>query len=296
MRHAVLGAGGVGGLLAGALANTGQDVLLIVRPETLEVYPGGLRVESVVLGEIDVDVRAVTRLEQPPDVLWVTVKAPQLEAAIRLASPAIAGEAAIVPLMNGIDHVGRLREVYGDVVIPGALRVESERVEPAHIVQTSPFAAVDLAPPVPLRERAEAIAAELTSAGLPCNVRDSEADVLWGKLAVLAPMALVTTITQLPIGAARSDPRLRELMLACAREVCAVAVAEGGQVDPAVCEQALLHAPDGMRSSMQKDAAARRPLELDTIAGPVLRGGRRHGIPTPATKELEHLVAAAHAL
>jgi 2-dehydropantoate 2-reductase len=48
--------------------------------------------------------------------------------------------------------------------------------------------------------------------------------------------------------------------------------------------------PSGMRSSMMKDVAAHRTPELEAIAGPILRGGERHGIAVPATKELVALV------
>ena len=47
-----------------------------------------------------------------------------------------------------------------------------------------------------------------------------------------------------------------------------------------------------MRTSMQKDFDAGRPLELDAIAGAITRGGRRHRIQTPATEELVRLVEA----
>jgi 2-dehydropantoate 2-reductase len=45
-----------------------------------------------------------------------------------------------------------------------------------------------------------------------------------------------------------------------------------------------------IRTSMQKDFDAGRPLELEAIAGPIVRGGRQHGIATPATEELVRLV------
>ena len=47
-----------------------------------------------------------------------------------------------------------------------------------------------------------------------------------------------------------------------------------------------------MRTSMQKDFDAHRPLELDAIAGPIVRGGLRHRIATPATEELVRLIEA----
>lgn len=295
MKHAVLGAGGVGGLIAGALARHGQPVLLLMREDSLAEYPGRLRVESEVLGDFEVPVPAALELAEPVDVLWIAVKSQQLEAALHLAPPAAvaAGDALVVPLLNGIDHVARLRQVYGDRVVPGAIRVESERAGPGHIVQPSPFASTDLGPPPELAGRTAALVEEMIAAGLPANSQPGgEAAVLWGKLAMLCPLALATSSLQQPLGGARADAGTRELMLACAAEVIAVAATEGAQLDPERYRQALLAAPDGMRSSMQKDLAAGRPLELDFIAGPVLRRGRERGIPTPATEELAARVRA----
>jgi ketopantoate reductase len=45
-----------------------------------------------------------------------------------------------------------------------------------------------------------------------------------------------------------------------------------------------------MRSSIQKDVDRHNPPELDAIAGPILRGGHKHGIDVPATKKLVALV------
>jgi 2-dehydropantoate 2-reductase len=67
------------------------------------------------------------------------------------------------------------------------------------------------------------------------------------------------------------------------------------QLDPTIYEKALLNMPGGMRSSMQKDLAAGRALELEAISGPILRLGREHGIPTPATEQLVRRVGAAQA-
>jgi 2-dehydropantoate 2-reductase len=295
MRHAILGAGGVGLLIGGALAQAGKPVLLILRPPSLAEYPGGIHVESMVLGEFDVDVPASSRLDGPVDVLWVTVKAPQLEEALRMASPAVAPDAVAVPLLNGVDHVDRLQEVYGQV-IAGAIRVESERVGVGHVVQASPFASTDLGPSPALHDRAETIAAEMREAGLPCTVRDGAAEVLWGKLALLAPFALGTSSVRQPIGPAREDGELRALMCAAVREVCAIAASEGAPLDPDVFTQALLGIPADMRSSMQRDISAGRQSELDAIAGPVLRRGRERGIPTPAVEELVRRVAGAKAV
>jgi 2-dehydropantoate 2-reductase len=285
VRHAILGAGGVGGLLGGALARAGRDVVFLLRTETLARHPPRIRVDSATLGDFEADVELASELDREVDVLWVAPKAPQLEAALSLAPPERVRDAVVVPMLNGIDHLARLRERY-ERVLAAAIRVESERVEPGVFRQPSPFARVDLAP----GPGSDEVAGELRAVGLQVEVGTDEATVLWEKLALLGPLALTTTAAGTPAGAVQATPEWSERLFGCHREAAAVAAAEGASLDgPAL--QALLGTPLGeMRTSMQKDFEARRPLELDAIAGPITRGGARHRIPTPVTAELVRLV------
>jgi 2-dehydropantoate 2-reductase len=282
MRHAVLGAGGIGGLVGAALARAGGQVVLLMRPESIARYPGRMAIESDVLGNFEVDVPAEPALEAPIDVLWVTVKATGLESALELAPPARVGAATVIPLLNGIDHMEVLRARYPNVVA-GAIRVESERVAPGRIRQTFPFFQIDLA------GGAEPILPELREAGFEVRVDTDEVSLLWRKLAFLAPAALATSAFDGPLGTVRDDERY----LGCLAEVIAVARAEGVPIDGGSLRNIVVNVPPGLRSSMQKDVAAGRPPELDAIAGPIQRGGRRHGIPTPNTDELARLVDCA---
>jgi 2-dehydropantoate 2-reductase len=281
MRHAILGAGGIGGLLGAALTRAGSTVVLLMRPTSLNRYPGRISVESDVLGNFEVDVPAASALEAPVDVLWVTVKATGLESALELAPPARVGIATVIPLLNGIDHVAVLRGRYPNVVA-GAIRVESERVAPGRVRQVFPFLRIDLA-------GGEEVLPELRDAGFDVHSQDDELTLLWAKLAFLAPVALATSAFDGPLGAVRGDDRY----LGCLDELIEVARAEGAQIDDRALRNVVVKAPAGIRSSMQKDVAAGRPPELDAIAGPIQRGGRRHGIPTPNTDELARLVDRA---
>src|SRR5277367_4836285 len=138
MRHAILGAGGVGGLIGACLAHAGDSVTLVVRRERLGQYPKQLHLESA-FGNFTVDV-AVAAEVPIADVLWITVKATQLDSALTAFENADSVR-AIVPLLNGIDHVALLRSRYGaGRVIPATIAVETERVSSGHIVHRSPFA------------------------------------------------------------------------------------------------------------------------------------------------------------
>src|SRR5260370_8134613 len=109
MRHAILGAGGVGGLMGACWAGGGPSVTLVVRREALARYPKQLRLESA-FGNFTVDV-AVAAEVPAVDVLWITVKATQLEPALTpLRNPDAVR--AIVPLLNGIDLVALLLPKY----------------------------------------------------------------------------------------------------------------------------------------------------------------------------------------
>jgi 2-dehydropantoate 2-reductase len=285
-RHAILGAGGVGGLIGAAMARLGCEVTLLLRPETFARHPGRLRVESVVLGDFEVEVATAKELDREVDVLWMTPKAPQLEAALSLAPPDRVGDAVVVPLLNGIDHVELLRQRYARVVA-AAIRVEAERVEPGLVRQKTPFARVDIAP------GDDRIAAELQEAGFQVVVAPDEATVLWEKIALLAPLALTTTAADATGGVVQTDPEWRERLLGCHEEAADIGAAEGATLDPPALRELLLGMPlGGFRTSMQKDFDAGRPLELDAIGGAIVRAGERHGIPTPATEELIRLVEA----
>jgi 2-dehydropantoate 2-reductase len=286
---AVLGPGGVGGLLAGLLARRGDQVTCLAPPATAaHLAEHGLELRSPALGDARVRVEAASRLEHPVDVLFVTVKAAQLEAAAEAVPAGTLGHGLVVPFLNGIDHVAWLRDRYPpDQVVPGTIRVESTRVGPGVIEHASPFAVVELAAarvPEGRRDRVEELAARLAETGLEVTVRDDEAATMWSKLAVLAPIALVTTWAAAPFGEARAGHW--DEATAVAAEIVAAATADGVELDEAAVVAVLGKIPDGMRSSMQKDAAAGRPIELDAIGGTILRAADRSGTDAPVTARL----------
>jgi 2-dehydropantoate 2-reductase len=280
MRHAVVGVGGVGGLLASALGRSGVDVVALMREPTLSSYPGRFTVDSRVLGSFTVEVPAVSQLDREVDVVWVTAKSTGLEAALALAPPDRVNGATVIPLLNGVDHLAVLRSRY-PAVVAGALRAETERVADGHIVQRSGFIRIDLV-------GSDVIAQDVRASGIDCRVVHDELTLLWQKLVFLAPFALATTAADAPLGAVRSSDLYRQAQV----ETVAVAQAEGANIDVDALQQLSAAASDEMRSSMQRDLEAQRALELDAIAGPVLRGGRAHHIQTSAVEELAARVAA----
>lgn len=269
-RVAVLGAGAVGGMLGVLLDGAGHDVVLLASDRTsTAINVDGVTLRSARYGERRARVPARPWLTSPVDVLVVAVKAPDLLAALGRVPASLLDGAAVVPLLNGVDHVPLLRARYPlSTVVPMTVAVEATRVGPGVIEHLSPFAdyaaAADRA--VPRTDPA----ALLGGAGLDVDVSaPDEAALLWRKLSFLAPFALLTTRARAPLGPARdADPGL---LAALVEETAAAAAAGGAAIDPGAVAGRLASLPAGMRSSMLKDALAGAVLELDAIAGPVLR-------------------------
>jgi 2-dehydropantoate 2-reductase len=245
----------------------------------------GLRVESQRFGDFEVAVRSATRLDSPVDACLIAVKNTQLTDALGRVPAAALGDGLVVPFLNGIDHVDLLRGIYPPASVAAAtIRVETARVEPGLIRQTSPFVSVEIAFSDANRERVERLVAQLIAAGLDVRIREDELSMLWDKLSFLAPLALVTTHERANAGVIRT--RRREDTLAVIAEVAAVAAAEGAAVDPEGVIRFLDSVPATMESSMQRDQAAGRPTEIEAIGGAVVRRAARAGVDVPVTNRL----------
>jgi 2-dehydropantoate 2-reductase len=288
MTIAVLGPGGVGGLVAGALARADEPVLVIARESTARtIAERGLRVSSVRLGDFHAHPRTLAELGEPVDALIVATKATGLEEALRrVAAP----PALVLPLLNGLDHLALLRERFdAETVVAGTIRVEADRPQPGVVVHTSPFLRVDMASRyAAARPGMEALAAQLEAVGIPARVRESEPQVLWSKLVRLNALACTTSAFDAPLGEIRDTPQLRSALIGAIEEGCAVANAEGASIDASDPLGELNDAHATLGSSMQRDIAAGRQPELDAIPGAVLRAAARHGLACPT---IEGLVA-----
>src|SRR5579859_4790969 len=271
MKHGILGAGAIGGLVGTVLSSLDENVIVVVRPEKLASYPANLSLERP-SGTVTAPAKAVTSLTTPVDVLWIATKTYQLQTALETVK---VSPGCIVPLLNGVDHVAVLRARYGnDRVVPATIAVEAERTAPGRFIQRSPFVRLNMAASgEPLLGN---IVGQLRNLGFTGQFIPNEQTLLWSKLSFLAPFALVSSASGMNAGEILASAAWKQKLMSAVAETRAVAIASGAEIDEAQFQAVLAGALPGMRSSMQKDLAAGRPLELDAIGGPIVRGGQRH--------------------
>lgn len=292
MRIAIVGAGGVGGLLGGLLARSGTEVVVVARGVQLEaIRRNGIRVDSP-LGAFTARVAAA---EEDPaalgraDAVLLAVKSWQVpEVAPRLAA-LLAPGAVVVPLQNGVEAADQLTAALGpEAVAGGVIRVLAWIDGPGAVRH------VGNAPAVIMGERGargagqsprlDALAAELSRAGAVVQVsRDVERDV-WEKFLAIEPWGAVAAASRAPIGVLRALAEPRALHRAAMEEVAALARARGvglGADAVARTEAFLDGVPAEGTASMQRDIGSARPSELEDQLGAVKRLGREAGVPTP---------------
>ena len=284
---AVLGAGGVGGMLAVRLALAGNRVVCIARTETAAaIAREGLTLECR-RETVQVRPEAVTQLAEPVDLLLVSVKAFGLDDALARVDRSAVAHAVVLPLLNGLEHVDLIRERLGRRVAAGSIgRLEAYRRGATTIVQVSPSPVISVAADLLEPDVLARLLDMLRVPGVEVRQLASEKDVLWEKAGRLAPLAAVTSVTQRPLGELRADRDWSTQLRTAIGETCAVALADGVELSAAAQWEMIEAMPATLTTSTARDVAAGMPSEVDAIVGSVIRAGRRLGVPTPVLGDL----------
>jgi len=284
---AVLGPGAVGGALAVRLANSGVHVVCVAHPEAAGLIAlAGLVFESPE-GTLAARVEVVEQLAKPVDLLLVTVKAPGLDDAVERVDPDAVANGVVLPLLNGLEHMDVLRERFGDRVAAGTIsHYQAYRAGRVQIVEATPPPLITLASETLSRTEVEQAADMLRRARMDVRVGQSEKRVLWHKLARIAPLAAVTSVSGRMLGELRNDPKWRPRLDSAIVEACAVAEADGVSLRAAAQWAIIDEMADETTTSAARDVAAGRRSELDAILGGVLRAAERLDVSVPTLTEL----------
>ena len=284
---AILGPGAVGGALAVRLANSGMHVVCVAHPEAAGLIAlAGLVVESPD-GTLAARVEVVEQLAKPVDLLLLTVKAPGLDDAVERVDPDAVANGVVLPLLNGLEHMDVLRERFGDRVAAGTIsHYQAYRAGRVQIVEATPPPLITLASETLSRTEVEQAADMLRRARMDVRVGQSEKRVLWHKLARIAPLAAVTSVSGRMLGELRNDPKWRPRLDSAIVEACAVAEADGVSLRAAAQWAIIDEMADETTTSAARDVAAGRRSELDAILGGVLRAAERLNVSVPTLTEL----------
>lgn len=284
LRVGILGTGAVGGYLAAVLQRGGCDVICVAREATCAVIEQtGLEIESRLSGLMTVRVKAVSRLLEPVDVLFIATKFPGLDDGVqRVASSC----SAVIPLLNGLEHMVVLQQKFPDSILgAGSIYIESVCDGAGKIRQLSTFCRLEVSKVLP-GDTLQSLSAALESQQVTLKVLESNLHVLWSKLVPLNALACVTAAAGGDMTTVRSEARWLNALESCLSEAATVAKAQGVEISIPEILEGFGKLPGSFSSSMQRDLAAGRHSELDAIPGSLLRQAKLVGVECPTIRSL----------
>jgi 2-dehydropantoate 2-reductase len=289
MRITIYGTGGVGGFFGGRLARAGEDVTFIARGEHLRaIKADGLRVDSTAGDFVVHPAKATDDVGEvgETELVIIGVKAWQVPEAARAIKPLVGPGTTVLPLQNGVDAVPQLvDELGGESVIGGLCRIVSYVVGPGHIRHAGFTPSIIIGELDNRRtERITRIEEVFKRAGLEITVAQDIQVALWTKFLFIASFSGVGGMADAPAGVIRSDPKWRTQILKAMEEIYALAHARGINLPPdsvANVMSAVDGLPEDATSSMQRDIAARKPSELESQNGAVVRMAHESGVEVP---------------
>ena len=299
MKVAILGAGAMGSLFGGLLAESGQAVTLI---DINEAHINAIRERGLRLDTDAGDYRIFTleacRPEEAttrPDLLIVFTKTLHTSSALEGISGLIGPKTVVLTLQNGLGNVETVSKfVPIERVLIGTTTWPSDVVGPGHVRSHGEGTVRIMAAVAELGLSDVARVAEILSkAGLCCAADHTVWGAIWEKVAFNAALNSLCTVTGCTVDQLGLTPEGMDLCSAVIDEVVTVARAEGIDADADRCRQSVLHAIAhhvGHKPSMLQDMLAGRPTEISAINGAVAGRARERGIAVPHTVALLGLV------
>ncbi|HYM04301.1 MAG TPA: 2-dehydropantoate 2-reductase [Stellaceae bacterium] len=285
MRILVLGAGAIGGYYGGRLVEGGADVTFLVRQRRAgQLAERGLVVRSP-LGDIERKVKTVFAedIREPFDLVLLSCKAYDLDNAIDAVAPALGPQGAVLPLLNGMNHMaalsGRLgaARVLGGACYIGATLDPSGEVRHVGGMESLTYGEVS----GERSARCDAIARIFAATKINAVLNDNIIQAMWEKFVTLASLATATTLMRGNVGEIMAAPSGEWLMLEALGECERVAAAEGHAPAREAVERTrkmLTQRGSAFTASMMRDLVAGGPTEGDHIIGDLVRRADRRGI------------------
>jgi 2-dehydropantoate 2-reductase len=289
MRILVVGAGAIGGYFGGRMLQAGADVTFLVRAgRAAELAAAGLVIKSP-LGDVTLKnppaVQA-DKLSEQFDVVLLSCKAFDLDDAIKSFAPAVGPNTAILPLLNGMRHLGTLDAKFGrERVLGGLCAIAVTLNEKREVVHLQPLQSLTFGErDGKSSERVRDIAGVMEKGNFGSKTSDEIIQDMWEKWVFLASLAACTCLMRTSVGNILASPGGKDFVLGVLDECSAVAAAEGYAPRAAFLERTrgmLTAEGSPMTASMFRDIKAGAPVEADHVIGDLVTRADVAKVPVP---------------
>ncbi len=298
MKLMLVGAGGIGGFLAGMLGNGGNDFTLVARGATLEaIKENGL---TLFTPEEHIALKHVNCTDKPQDygiqdAIIICTKGYGLDGALDIVRPCVNSETLIIPMLNGVNTHKRIASrLKNGIALDGCIYVFSRVLEPGVIEQTGSINRVCMGIPGVLKEDSPKTLVKLcemlNNSCVKAEIPDDIEREMWIKWSFICSNAQATSYFDVSVGELRDDPEKWEFLLGLLDEIQLVASKEG-IILPSDLKEKNIEAFKQMayesRSSLSRDLKEPgKPTELSLFAGELVRLAQAHSLDVPYNRRV----------
>lgn len=285
MKILVLGAGAVGGYFGARLIEAGADITFLLRDRRrAEIAAHGLRVTSP-LGDFTRPVATVSTRDARPeyDVVLLTCKAYDLEAAMDAVAPALHDRSVVIPLLNGMAHLERLDARFGrERIAGGTCAIETTLTRDGVVQHSGTLHRLAFGERDGTKSpRMEALAAVFATSMIEWELSDDIQRAMWDKVVFLAALAAGCCLFRGTVHEIVAAPGGRDAMIRAVTANAEIAAREGYPQSAAALDFAvkrLTHPAGTWSASMLRDLESGGQVEGDHIIGWMLGKARAHGV------------------
>jgi 2-dehydropantoate 2-reductase len=302
--YLVMGAGALGSVFGGLLAEQGHEVTFVgLDDHLLAMQKKGLSVTGL-WGEHHIHkVRAFYGTEGLTgtfDSVLLSVKSYHTSQVIRQALPFMREDTLVFSIQNGLGNWETIAEAVGWNRTVGARVIFGAEIQEPGVARVTVYAdKVLLGSPsgdVP-EERIQSVCDDFNEAGIPTGLSDRIESSLWGKILYNCSLNALGAILNVPYGHLGEVPEMRETMKKIIEEIFAVAEAKEvpmGYPSPGDYYRFFMEKqlPPTVthRSSMLQDMEKGRLTEIEALNGAITRYGRELAVPTPVNETVTAII------
>lgn len=304
MNYLVMGAGALGSVFGGLLAEKGHGVSFVGLDDHVKAMQRQGLVIRGLWGEHEIpEVSAfygTEGLSGTFDVILLSVKSYNTAAVIRQALPFMRDDTLVFSIQNGLGNWEAIAEAVGWNRTVGARVIFGAEIEEPGVARVTVYAdKVLLGSPsgdIP-KDRMQKVCNDFNAAGIPTDMSDRIESSLWGKVLYNCSLNALGAILNVPYGHLGEVPEVRDTMHRIIDEIFSVAVAKGVSMPysgPGEYYRFLLDKqlpPTAThRSSMLQDMEKGRLTEIDALNGAIARYGRELSVPTPVNDTVTAII------
>ncbi len=297
MNIVIVGAGAIGSLFGALLAKKNTVVLVGRTPHITAIQRNGLNITGKTHTHVNLSaVESTKDVSISANLIILTVKSYDTEAAIKQTIPMIQEETIVLSIQNGLDNIEKMKHIIDiNQIIAGVTTHGAILTHPGVIRHTGRGKTILGVFDSSSSKQLENIVHIFNEAGIETQASNDIMKEIWVKAIINSSINPLTAFFTCKNGYLLENPLLEKTVENICKESTCIAQAEG---IPLITSDMIQRTKNVIKdttnnySSMQQSVSQGKKTEIDSINGKLITIGKQYKIDTSLNKILVELVSS----